>query len=104
MQHWCFCPNLPIRGIVLVYITFLLKVSLPIGSDPTRHLTYGVLQQVVQLDFAGMMLIVAAVTCFILALQWGRNTKPWGDKDIIIVSTWLFCPVLKIQTTQSAEV
>ena len=31
------------------------------------------------------MLIASAVTCLVLALQWGRNTKAWNDKSVIIV-------------------
>ena len=32
------------------------------------------------------MLIASAVTCLVLALQWGGNAKAWNDKSVIIVS------------------
>jgi hypothetical protein len=37
------------------------------------------------MDFVGATLIAGAVTCLMLALQWGGNKKPWGDKAVIIV-------------------
>lgn len=37
------------------------------------------------MDFVGATLVAAAVTCVVLALQWGGNTKPWNDKAVIIV-------------------
>ncbi|KAJ9626359.1 hypothetical protein H2203_003991 [Taxawa tesnikishii (nom. ined.)] len=40
-------------------------------------------EKVLQLDFAGSFILMAAVVCFILALQWGGTTKPWGDSDVI---------------------
>ena len=38
------------------------------------------------MDFVGVTLVAGAVTCLVLALQWGGNMKPWGDKAVIIVS------------------
>lgn len=38
------------------------------------------------LDFIGATLVAGLVTCLVLALQWGGNTKPWGDTAVIIVS------------------
>jgi hypothetical protein len=32
------------------------------------------------------MLVASAVTCLVLALPWGGNTKAWNDKSVIIVS------------------
>jgi hypothetical protein len=38
-----------------------------------------------QLDFIGATLVAGAVTCLVLALQWGENTKAWNDKSIVFV-------------------
>ena len=46
------------------------------------------------MDFIGATLIASAVTCLVLALQWGGNTKPWGDKAVII--TFVFAGVSAI--------
>jgi hypothetical protein len=46
------------------------------------------LRQAARLDFVGATLVAGAVTCLVLALQWGGNTKPWNDKSVIIVSNF----------------
>ncbi|KAE9398246.1 MFS general substrate transporter [Gymnopus androsaceus JB14] len=82
--RWCFFINLPIGGISVLAVTFLLKASPPLGSDPTKRSTKDLLHQTLGLDYFGAVLVAAAVTCLVLALQWGGNTKPWGDKAVII--------------------
>ncbi|KAJ7610298.1 ABC transporter [Mycena polygramma] len=82
--RWCFFVNLPIGGISVIAVLFLLKASPPLGSDPTKRSPQDVLDQVLRLDFLGATLVAACITSLVLALQWGGNTKPWGDKDVII--------------------
>lgn len=36
-----------------------------------------------QLDFIGMFFLTASLVCFILALQWGGQTKAWSDGAVI---------------------
>lgn len=36
-----------------------------------------------QMDFLGATLLVAAVTCLLLALQWGGATYPWRSSIVI---------------------
>ncbi|KAJ7500298.1 ABC transporter [Mycena galericulata] len=82
--RWCFFINLPIGGVSLVAVTFLLKASPPLGSDPNKRSYRDIWEQVLRLDFLGATLVAGAVTSLVLALQWGGNTKPWGDKAVII--------------------
>ncbi|KAF9064538.1 transporter [Rhodocollybia butyracea] len=82
--RWCFFINLPLGGASLVAVTFLLKAAPPLGSDPTKRSPKDIFRQVMQLDYIGATLVAAAVTCLVLALQWGGNTKPWNDKGVII--------------------
>ncbi|KAJ6486092.1 ABC transporter [Mycena vitilis] len=82
--RWCFFINLPIGGISLTAVVFLLKAAPPLGSDPTKRSWGDIYQQVLRLDFLGATFVAAAITSMVLALQWGGNTKPWGDKDVII--------------------
>lgn len=35
------------------------------------------------MDIGGTVLILGAVICFLLALQWGGVTKPWSSSDVI---------------------
>ncbi|KAJ7609779.1 major facilitator superfamily domain-containing protein [Mycena polygramma] len=82
--RWCFYINLPIGGVSVLVVVLQLAASPPLGSDPSKRSSQDIMQQVKRLDYIGATLIAAAVTSCVLALQWGGNTKPWGDKDIII--------------------
>ncbi|KAJ7500300.1 ABC transporter [Mycena galericulata] len=92
--RWCFFINLPVGGLSLVAVTFLLKASPPLGADPTKRAFKDIYAQVLRLDFLGATLVAGAVTCLVLALQWGGNTKPWGDKAVIIC--FVFAAVLTV--------
>jgi EmrB/QacA subfamily drug resistance transporter len=92
--RWCFFINLPIGGVSLTAVTFLVKSSPPLGADLTKRSPRDILRQAAHLDFIGATLVAGAVTCLVLALQWGGNTKPWNDKDIIIC--FVFAGVITI--------
>jgi hypothetical protein len=76
-----------VGGVSVIAVTFLLKASPPLGSDPTKRSFANILTQVAQIDFLGAILVSGAVTSVVLALQWGGNTKPWNDKTVIVVSS-----------------
>jgi MFS family permease len=92
--RWCFFINLPIGGVSLVAVTLLLKASPPLGADLTKRAPRDLWRQVLWLDFVGATLVAGAVTCLVLALQWGGNTKPWDDKAVIIC--FVFAGVITI--------
>ncbi|KAK7042558.1 major facilitator transporter-like protein [Favolaschia claudopus] len=82
--RWCFFINLPLGGVSILGVVFLLKSSLPLGADPTKRSAHDILHQVLRMDYIGATFVAGAITSLVLALQWGGNTKPWGDKDVII--------------------
>ncbi|KAK8075551.1 MFS general substrate transporter [Apiospora hydei] len=43
----------------------------------------GFWRKMTHLDFPGIALIVGAVCCLVLALQWGGQEKPWNSSDVI---------------------
>jgi hypothetical protein len=48
-----------------------------------------------QLDMLGLVLIVGAVTCFILALQWGGVSKAWNSAAVIgTLVAFVVCMIL----------
>ncbi|KAJ6546613.1 hypothetical protein B0H10DRAFT_1969548 [Mycena sp. CBHHK59/15] len=49
--RWCLFINLPIGGISLFAVTFLLKAVPPLGSDPTKRLMSELLLQVQKMDW-----------------------------------------------------
>ncbi|KAK7044538.1 major facilitator transporter-like protein [Favolaschia claudopus] len=90
--RWCFYINLPLGGVSILGVSFLLKATPPLGSDHTKRSWHDIWQQTLRLDYVGATLAAGAITCMILALQWGGNTKPWNDKAVII--TFVFSGVI----------
>lgn len=41
------------------------------------------MHKLVQMDLVGTGLIMAAVICYLLALQWGGVTKSWDNADVV---------------------
>ncbi|KAJ7143873.1 major facilitator superfamily domain-containing protein [Mycena epipterygia] len=82
--RWCFFINLPIGGLSVVAVVFLLKAAPPLGADPAKRSRSDLGNQVRHIDWVGATLVSGAVTTLVLALQWGGNTKPWNDEAVII--------------------
>ena len=76
--RWCFWINLPIGG--LAAIVFFFSYKPPKAATPQPATWKEVL---LQMDPVGTFLIMAAVVCYLLALQWGGSTKPWSDSTVI---------------------
>ncbi|KAJ7184645.1 ABC transporter [Mycena filopes] len=90
--RWNFLLNLPLGGVSVCAVILILKAAPPLGSDPTQRSARARLHQALRLDFVGATLAAGALITLILALQWGGNTKSWGDKDVIIC--FVLSPVL----------
>ena len=43
------------------------------------------LEKVLQMDFSGTSLIMAATICYLLATEWGGTTKAWNSASVIAV-------------------
>lgn len=75
--RWCFYINLPIGGLSIVVI--LLFLRLPKKNDKSGS----ILSRIKQLDLIGASLLIPAIICLLLALQWGGNKYPWNNSRII---------------------
>ncbi|KAF7294640.1 Major facilitator transporter-like protein [Mycena indigotica] len=82
--RWCFFINIPLGGLSIVVVAVFLKASPPLGSSDTDRTWRTLRHQVFRLDYVGATLVSGALTCLLIALQWGGNTKPWDDKSVII--------------------
>lgn len=82
--RWCFYINLPIGGLAMVAIFFCVNTK---RKERPGHVKLSVWQRILQLDLLGMAVLIPAVVCLILALQWGGAKYPWNDQVII----GLFC-------------
>ncbi|KAL8799492.1 MAG: hypothetical protein Q9182_005860 [Xanthomendoza sp. 2 TL-2023] len=76
--RWCFYINLPVGGLGAAFI--LVTFTTPDAFKPVK---VSLKEKLLQMDFLGSFIIMAAVVCAILALQDGGITKPWSDKTVI---------------------
>jgi len=67
--RWIFYVNLPVGALAL----FLISIALKKGHRPVRH----------QLDYAGIVLLMAATSVVMLVLSWGGVEYPWRSPQIL---------------------
>ncbi|KAK7190343.1 hypothetical protein DPSP01_006165 [Paraphaeosphaeria sporulosa] len=97
--RWCFWINVPIGFVVL----FLIFVFLNIKKDSTRRSPQAASnpkQLLTSLDPCGAILVIAAICCLLLALQWGGQTLPWKSAKVIglcVASGLLFVAFFIVQ-------
>ena len=73
-----FYINLPIGGAAAAVIFAFFKT--PKAARPQKATN---IEKLLQMDLPGSFTIMAAVVCYLLALQWGGTTKPWNSADVI---------------------
>ncbi|KAI9034951.1 MFS multidrug transporter [Aspergillus affinis] len=76
--RWCFYINLPIGGSSAVIMLFLFRA--PPAAQPAKARRR---EKILQMDLMGTFTIMAAIVCYLLALQWGGVTKAWSSADVI---------------------
>jgi EmrB/QacA subfamily drug resistance transporter len=67
--RWSFWVNIPVGLAAFAVTSSVLKLE--------------VVRQKHRIDYQGAALIVAGVTCILLALVWGGNEHPWGSPTIV---------------------
>ncbi|GKT40974.1 efflux pump aflT [Colletotrichum spaethianum] len=82
--RWCFYINLPLGGVALLVIAFVLK-------PPDQELKESSLwAKLKQLDFAGTTVFIPGVVCLLLALQWGGVEYAWNNPRMIALLVLAF--------------
>jgi MFS family permease len=74
----CFWINLPVGGIAAIVTFFSFK---PNQAAKPVDATWK--EKILQLDLVGASLMIALLTCYILALQSGGQTHPWKSSLVI---------------------
>nr|KAJ3418031.1 hypothetical protein HK105_000452 [Polyrhizophydium stewartii] len=95
--RWCFYINLPIGGITMVVIFFLLRLPREEAST---------FEKFKRIDFLGTALIIAAVICMLIPLQFGGNQWAWSDWRtiiMIIASAVIFVAFFLVEAFVSVE-
>jgi MFS transporter, DHA2 family, glioxin efflux transporter len=76
--RWCFYINLPVGGAAAAVI--LLFFVTPAAAQPQKASWK---EKLLQMDFPGSFTIMASVTCYLLAMQWGGTSRPWSSGSVI---------------------
>jgi MFS family permease len=76
--RWCFWINLPVGGLIIGLLLFLLRIPKHIQSVPVTWR-----EIILTLDIPGFCLLLVSLVCLTLALQWGGQTKPWNHGSVI---------------------
>ncbi|KAG9845679.1 putative major facilitator superfamily transporter, partial [Aureobasidium melanogenum] len=74
--RWCFWINLPFGGIGLVTVFFFFE------NPERRHANMTFKEKMKQIDLLGALLLICAIVCLLLALQWGGTTYPWSNSKV----------------------
>jgi MFS transporter, DHA2 family, glioxin efflux transporter len=88
--RWCFYINLPIGGVSAAVI--ILFFVAPAAARPQKA---SLKEKLLQMDLPGTFTIMAAVVCYLLAMQWGGTSKPWSSGSVIgtLVAFGVLVPV-----------
>lgn len=78
--RWCFYVNLPIGGFTMIVV--LLVLRLRERGRPGKS-TSNWKQTAKDLDPLGTLLFLAAITCLLLALQWGGAEYSWSAPRVV---------------------
>jgi hypothetical protein len=77
--RWCFYINLPLGGVALGIILLFFQTP-----NAAKKLTEASLvEKVLQMDLLGTGLTMAAVVCYLLAMQWGGITYAWNSAHVV---------------------
>lgn len=76
--RWCFYINLPIGGLAGMAVFFFF--DLPAAAAPPK---LAWTKKLLHIDPVGVALTMGCIVCYILALQYGGNTHPWGSSVVI---------------------
>ncbi|QVM07465.1 hypothetical protein D8B26_002165 [Coccidioides posadasii str. Silveira] len=76
--RWCFYINLPIGGVSALII--LLLFHAPYSAKPVPASWK---EKLLQMDIVGIAMIMGAVVTYILALQYGGQSKAWNSAQVI---------------------
>ncbi|KAF2678928.1 MFS general substrate transporter, partial [Lentithecium fluviatile CBS 122367] len=94
LWRWCFWVNVPLGAVVAILVAIFLRLEKDVGEAACRT-KRGVMQILFQLDVAGSLLIMASVSCLLVAMQWGGQRLPWTS-PVIIALLVIFSILLKI--------
>ena len=76
--RWCFYINLPIGGLGGATIFFLFQA--PPAAKPVSATLK---EKILQMDPVGICMVMGAIVSFVLAVQYGGQSKAWNSSEVI---------------------
>lgn len=76
--RWCFIVNVPLGVITAVILTFC--VSTPVDSE---YANWTFKDKLIFAKIPEILILVAALVCLVLGLQWGGAVYAWSDGRVI---------------------
>jgi EmrB/QacA subfamily drug resistance transporter len=76
--RWCFYINLPIGAISAIIILIFFKT--PSAADPQKATLR---DKLLHMDPVGVIIVMAFVVCYLLAVQDGGSKYPWSSGRVI---------------------
>ncbi|KUJ07648.1 MFS general substrate transporter [Mollisia scopiformis] len=73
--RFCFWLNLPFGALSIAIVIWTVKI-------PSTSIGLTLRQKLERLDFLGALFLVSAITCLMLALQWGGILYPWSYPSV----------------------
>ncbi|KAH7094384.1 major facilitator superfamily-domain-containing protein [Paraphoma chrysanthemicola] len=75
--RWCFYINLPLGGLTILVVIFLLKL------EEQKPKLANWKETVKNLDPLGTVLFLPSITCLLLALEWGAADYSWSSPQLV---------------------
>jgi MFS transporter, DHA2 family, glioxin efflux transporter len=76
--RWCFYINLPVGGLSVALFLFFFRTPNRVRPEQAT-----MKEKLLQMDFVGASLVMGIIISFILALEYGGQTKPWNSSVVI---------------------
>ncbi|KAF2189830.1 MFS general substrate transporter, partial [Zopfia rhizophila CBS 207.26] len=91
--RWCFYINLPLGGFTMAAVVLLLDLN---EKKPMLSMK----EKLIKLDPLGTVLFLPAITCLLLALEWGGTKYEWSEGRVmalLVVFAVLFVAFVTLQ-------
>jgi EmrB/QacA subfamily drug resistance transporter len=75
--RWCFYINLPLGGLTILIVIFMLKL------EEQKPKLKSWRETVKNLDPLGTILFLPSITCLLLALEWGAADYSWSSPRLV---------------------
>ncbi|KAJ8089892.1 hypothetical protein PM082_018470 [Marasmius tenuissimus] len=72
--RWLFYLNLPICGVAVLAVVFILRLPIPQGTLSSK---------LKKMDWIGNLLIISSTSVFVIGLSWGGATYPWSSAHVV---------------------